>query len=229
MPVPDSRKKGADLLPPATCPRCSLAYEGTPDRCPRCGAPLRVTAEELHRLGRTKRDALYGRKTLSDAFFLVGLLLGGSLMSFGGYLHLGALVVLAGALASALRRYTDWSTPGTIVVGTLLAMVAASWIAEPRPAKGDESTAAEDQRRAYAQALSDKDPDVLIEPRGPELTALWFTLPSEMASPCGEYPAADVRTHLAQLGFRRIVIAGPNGHRGLCSFAPRETSTSPSQ
>jgi hypothetical protein len=142
------------------------------------------------------------------------------MMTFGGSLHTGALVVLAGGLASALRRYTEWSAPGTVVVGTLLAAVVASWIAEPHTVNVGGMQQTEDERAAYAQALADKDPDILVEPRGPELTALWLTLPTAMTGPCGAYPAPPIRGHLAQLGYRRIVVAEPNGAGGLCSFAP---------
>jgi hypothetical protein len=220
MPVPDPMKRATRPPPPPACPRCFLVYRGTPDQCPRCGAPLRVTAEELHRLGQAERGKLHRRKTLSDAFFLAGLLLGGPVMTFGGQLRLGALVVLAGALASALRRYTDWSTPGTVVVGALLTLVAAAWIAEPHSASIDETAATQAQRAAYAQALAEGNPDVLVEPRGPDLTALWFTLPTKPADRCGDYPGPKVRRHLADLGFNWVVVEERNASGGLCSFAP---------
>jgi hypothetical protein len=148
----------------------------------------------------------------------VGLLLGGPLISFAGELRVGAFVVLAGAAASVLRRYTDWSTPGTVVVGSLGALLVAALLSPPVPA--EEQRGAEDARRAYAGALGAQDPDILVEPRGPSLVTIWFTLPREMTGACGDYPPAETRRHLADLGFVRVVVGERNASGGLCSFAP---------
>ena len=59
-----------------------------------------------------------------------------------------------------------------------------------------------------------------MEARGPGLIALWFTVPAEMSQKCGDFPSVEVRTHLADLGFVRVVVARQNQSGGLCSFAP---------
>ena len=69
-------------------------------------------------------------------------------------------------------------------------------------------------------ALSEMDPDVVVESRGLAHVAVWFTVLGGVEGECGEYPAARVREHLATLGFRRVVVAGMNQSGGLCSFAP---------
>jgi hypothetical protein len=205
---------------PGVCPFCGSAYDAVPNQCPRCGTLLGVAAEDLAHLGRAERRLLQSRKALADLFFLVGLLVGGPMMSFGGQVRIGAFVVLAGAVASMLRRYSDWSTPGTVLVGSLVALVAASWVVEPSAGHTAEASAAQDARRGYATALSSQDPDILVEARGPSLVTLWYTIPAEMTGSCGQYPSQGTRTHLRELGFKRIVVREPNGHGGVCSFAP---------
>jgi hypothetical protein len=175
---------------------------------------------EIKRFARAERRLMGTRKALSDTFFLVGLLLGGPMISFGGQVQIGAFIVLAGAIASVLRRYTDWSTPGTVVVGSLLAVVAASWFAEPRAAKVEEAIEAADTRRVYADALSAQDPNVAVEARGPGMVTVWYTLSGEATGTCGDFPPAETRSHLASLGFLRIVVNERNSSGGPCSFAP---------
>jgi hypothetical protein len=118
-----------------------------------------------------------------------------------------------------LRRYTDWSAPGTVVVGVVGAAIVAAVVVDP--AHELEATLADsDARGAYAQALSDPQGDVFVEARGPGLIAVWFTIPGGLSRECGDYPSEDIRTHLSDLGFARVVVAEQNQSRGLCSFAP---------
>jgi hypothetical protein len=80
--------------------------------------------------------------------------------------------------------------------------------------------AAEVARAAYVSALSDLDPDVLVETRGVGHIAVWFNVPDGSEVECGLYPDEPVRRHLGELGFRRVVVAGRNQAGGLCSFRP---------
>ena len=141
------------------------------------------------------------------------------MMTFGSNFRTGLFVVLAGGLSSVLRRYSDWSTPGTLVAGSVLALIAATWLVDTPP-DPEEVLAAEVARGAYVTALSQIDPEVIVESRGLGHIAVWFTVPGGVEGECGEYPAAQVREHLADLGFRRIVVAMKNRSGGLCSFTP---------
>jgi hypothetical protein len=73
---------------------------------------------------------------------------------------------------------------------------------------------------AYVQALSELDPDVLVQSCGVGHVAVWFNVPDDFEGECGEYPAAAIREHLAELGFLRVVVAARNQGGGLCSFSP---------
>lgn len=202
------------------CPFCGYTSAGAPNQCSRCGTLLGEAAHDLARLGRTERRRLQRRKALADLFFLVGLLLGGPMISFGGEVRIGAFVVLAGGLASVLRRYTEWSTPGTMLIGSLVAMALASWVVEPGGSTAAETTATEAARSAYAAAVSAKDPDILVDARGPSSSVIWYVIPAQMTGVCGAYPDKRTRAHLAKLGFRRVVVREPNGEGGICSFVP---------
>lgn len=180
-------------------------------------------AERLHADARGVRsDAqrrLRRRKTVADALFMAGLLLGGPLLTGGGDLRAGLFVVLAGGLASVLQRYTDWSTVGTLVTGAVAAATVAVLVMDPaddvEPAVTDPEA-----RGAFAEALSGLAEDVFVEARGPGLITIWFTVPAGLSGECGDYPPAEVRTHLADLGFRRVVVTQRNQSGGLCSFVP---------
>jgi hypothetical protein len=148
--------------------------------------------------------------------FLIALLVGGPVMTVGGDVQTGLFIVLAGGLSSALRRYSSWSTPRTVLVGSVLALIGATLLVDTAPTP-DEVLAAEAARAAYVSALSDLDPDVLVETRGVGHIAVWFN-GSEVE--CGLYPDERVRRHLGELGFRRVVVAGRNQAGGLCSFRP---------
>jgi cellulose synthase/poly-beta-1,6-N-acetylglucosamine synthase-like glycosyltransferase len=64
------------------------------------------------------------------------------------------------------------------------------------------------------------DPDVLVQSCGVGHVAVWFNVPDDFEGECGEYPAAAIREHLAELGFLRVVVAARNQGGGLCSFSP---------
>lgn len=202
------------------CPFCSLLYEGRPKRCHECGMLINEGAADVERLIHSKRKALRSRKAFSDTLFLIGLLLGGPTISFGQNVQLGLFLVLAAGFASFLSRYSDWSRPGTVLVGSLVAMVAASLLVDPAEAVED-IMAAEEARVAFAAALDDQDQDVFVHTRGGKHFAIWFTAPSDVAGECGDYPAATIREHLKDLGFRRVVVTGVTSDGGgLCSFRP---------
>lgn len=200
------------VSPPVGHPSQHLARSGT-------GAHY-CFAMTPHDSPTPERRRLQRRKALADLFFLVGLLLGGPMISFAGEVRLGAFVVLAGGVASVLRRYTDWSTPGTVLIGSLAAMAIASWVVEPRAGNTAETSAAEAARSAYAAAVSAHDPDILVDARGPSSSVIWYVIPATMTGTCGAYPDKGTRAHLAQLGFRRVVVREPNGAGGVCSFTP---------
>lgn len=206
--------------PGRTCPFCALRYQGSPNACPRCGTLLGAASEDLRRLGARERTLLRTQRALADTLFLVGLLLGGPLITLGGRLELGLLVVLAGALASALRRYSSWSLPGILAVATLGALVVAAVVIEPAQHAVEETRAGEEARRAYVDALDRRDEDVHVHTGGPAALAVWFTFPHGGVVECGAYPPAEVRDHLAELGFARVVVTARSEAGGLCSFSP---------
>lgn len=181
---------------------------------------LGAAAADLAHLGNAERKLLRSRKAASDTLFLIGLLLGGPLTTLSDHFRLGSLVILAGGAASVLRRYTSWSLPGVVVIGSLLAVVPAALVVEPAHRAVEQTRAGEDARVAFAEALDRPDDDVGVEPRGSGAVAIWFTVPQPQAGDCGTYPPAEVRAHLAELGFLRVVVAAPNQAGGLCSFVP---------
>lgn len=203
-----------------TCPFCGLGLPGSPNQCSRCGTLLGEAAGDLKRLGERERRLLRSRKATADTLFLGGLLLGGPMITLGGLVELGGFVVLAGGAASVLRRYTNLSLPGTGVISALLAGLAAVLVLEPMHHTAEESLAEEEARRAYAAALDAQDPDVHVEERGAGAVAIWFQLPQDRMGECGSYPAPEVRAHLAELGYLRVVVADQNQGGGLCSFHP---------
>lgn len=202
------------------CPFCELAYTGAPNRCTRCGTLLGEAAQDAKRIGAAERRLLRTRKAWSDTLFLVGLLLGGPIMTLGHNVVVGGFVVLAAGAASVLRRYTDWSLPGTLVIATLGALAVAAWIIDPANDAVEETRAGETARLAYVQTLADPGDDLRVQARGVGHVAVWFTVGEAQAHECGEYPAPEVRAHLAELGFLRVVVEERNQSGGLCSFAP---------
>lgn len=220
-PPPSARSASASGLPPrAACPFCALALQGSPNQCPRCGTLLGEASDDLKRFGEAERKLIRTRKALSDTLFLVGLLLGGPLLTVGDHFRLGSFVVLASGAAALLRRWTSWSLPGTLVIASLTALVVAALVVEPAHHAVEETRAGEDARRAFAVALDAQDADVSVEERGAGALVVWFTVPEGWAGECGTYPPTAVRAHLAELGFLRVVVADRNQAGGLCSFVP---------
>jgi len=205
---------------PGTCPFCGMAVRGSPNQCARCGTLLGAAAEDLKAEGARERRRIRSRKASADLLFLVGLLLGGPMVTLAGRLELGAFIVLAGAASSVLRRYTESSLGGSLTIGALFAGLVAALVLEPAHQAVEESLSHEDARQAFVAALDGIDPDVLVEARGPGLVTVWFTLPQDRVGECGEYPPALVRSHLSELGFLRVVVVDRNQGGGLCSFVP---------
>ena len=108
------------------------------------------------------------------------------MMAVNTTFKIGLVIGLAGAISSVIRRYSNWSTQGTVIVGS----------------------------------VSELDPDVLVQSRGVGQVAVWFNVPDDFEGECGEYPAAAIGEHLAELGFLRVVVAARNQGGGLCSFSP---------
>jgi len=202
------------------CPFCAFHYVGTPNQCARCGTLLGEAVHDITRFGMPERKLIRSRKAFSDTVFLVGLLLGGPMISFGGNLRVGVFVVLAGGLGSALRRYTDWSLPGTVLTGALCALLVAALVVNPVADSLETTVGAEDARIAFVTAMGDNDQDLYVEVRGMGAVAIWFQEPTKGTQECGAFPPTEVRTHLRDLGFLRVVVAQQNQSGGPCSFAP---------
>ena len=210
-----------DSHPPAgRCPFCALRVVGAPDQCTRCGTLLGEAAEDVKRLGEGARRSIRANKALADVLFLVALLLGGPMMALGGEVRLGLFIALAGGMASALRRYTDWSALGTVLVGSLGAGVVATLLIEAAAPAAQDTLASEVARETFVSALAALNQEILVESRGPGSAVVWFTVPDAISGECGEYPEQAVRSHLAALGFLRIVVMDRNQMGGLCSFRP---------
>lgn len=164
------------------------------------------------------RSTLSQRKGGADLLFLAGLLVGGPVMTVGGRLRLGLFLVLAGAFASVLRRYTRASLGGALTLGAAgAALLAAVVIDAPKP---EDGAVTEDARAAYVAELAEEyEPDGRVEARGPRLVTVWFFLPDQGAR-CGTLPPEPVRGRLAELGFRRVVVADRSEAGSVCSFEP---------
>lgn len=203
------------------CPFCAARYRGSPEHCPSCGATLGKAHPGLRRAAvAAERERSFSRKAVADGLFLGGLILGGPMISFTGHVVLGAFIVLAAGIASVLRRYTPWSLPGILVVGIASAMAIAAWVIDPARGAVEESRAGEAARLAFAKGLDDPEQDVYVEARGLGTISIWFSVPEAQAVPCGEYPPPEVRRHLAELGFARVVVETRNRSGGICSFPP---------
>jgi hypothetical protein len=203
-----------------TCPFCGHEYLGTLSHCGRCGTLQESAREEIKAQGKEARKHLRFQRASSDLFFLVGLLLGGPMMTLGGEVRLGLFLVLAGGFASALRRYTEWSTPGTLGIGTLSATLVATLAMGSGEDEGVGTEVGVEARDAFVQALDAEELDVMIETRGLGAVTVWFRPPQDTLGECGTYPAVEVRDHLGALGFKRVVVVDPKETGGMCSFRP---------
>lgn len=170
--------------------------------------------------GSAARRALARRKANADLLFLVGLLLGGPVMTVGGHLRVGLFVVLAGAFASVLRRYGGASLGGAVAVGAAAAALAAALLVDADRSQAS-ADADEDARSAYVAELDrDYGSDGRVEARGPGLVTVWFFLPDEEEHRCGTVPGKAVRHHLGELGFKRIIVSDRSEAGSVCSFEP---------
>lgn len=168
---------------------------------------------------REARSALGRRKVGADLLFLGGLLLGGPVMTVGGRFRAGLFLVLAGAFASVLRRYTRASLGGSVAMGGALAALLAAVVVDP-PEPEIDAMEAEAARAAYiAELAGEYEPEGRVEARGPGLITAWFFLPEEGA-PCGDVPPEPVRRRLDELDFRRVVVADRSEAGSVCSFEP---------
>jgi len=203
-----------------TCPSCGEMFPGRAKRCGKCGTLMSEEVEAIRDRRRRARGAMRTRKNRSDGLFLFGLVVGGPLMTLGGQPHAGLFVILGGACASALYRYTSWSAVGSGLIGCLAALLLASLFLDPALDLQEDIVAGETARMAYMAGLAENDPDILADARGPGGVTGWFIIPSVMSGECGEYPAAPVRAHLRDLGFLRIVVSAPSRSGGVCTFSP---------
>jgi hypothetical protein len=139
----------------------------------------------------------------------------------GGGTRVGLFVVLAGAAASALYRWTASSLLATLLVGSLCAAVVAVAVT-PSSDAAERVAVGVDARTAYVVALAhDLEPlGGLAEVRGPDANVAWIELPPDQSADCGAYPDARTRAHLGEIGFARIVIANQSAGGVVCTFKP---------
>lgn len=192
-----------------------------------CGLGGQVTSKKIGKLGKEERRSALRQKANADLLFLFGLLLGGPIVTFGSQLQIGLLVCLAGAVSSALRRYTSWSVPGILTIAGLTSAVVWAAVFEPRTAEAAEEARESaltplQRREIFASRLAERleGEEIRVQARGPDLVTIWFYLPAAEVGPCGDYPAPEVRARLAELDFQRVVVASESSLRGLCSFEP---------
>lgn len=204
------------------CPHCRRPIEGAPNRCPHCRRLLGEAAHDLKRVAAEERVAIARQKNLADGLFLTALLLGGPLISFGGRVRLGLFVLLGGAGASVVYRWTRSSLLAALLIGGLGAGIVAVAVTDLAVGIEDPEQVGENARAAFVAALArDLEPeDGLVEARGPGSIVAWFQLGDDAAPDCGAYPEPLTRSHLAELGFVRVVIANRTEAGVVCSFKP---------
>ncbi len=144
----------ADLPAFGNCSSCGFTHYGRPTQCRRYRQVLNEAAERVRDRRRDLRRAVPMLKARSDTLFLSGQLLGGPIMAVNTTFKIGLVIGLAGAIFPVIRRYSNWSTPGTVIVGSVFALIAAIWFVET-PLTEEEALAAELARGADGQALSD--------------------------------------------------------------------------
>ena len=236
MPSP-SRPSAAQLAEARSlgmCPYCKRALEGRPNQCPHCGKLVGDAAHDLKRVAADERSRVARQKTVADVLFLVGLLIGGPLISqagrsvtallapLGGHVRVGLFVLLAGAAASALYRWTQSSLLAALLIAGLGAAVVAVAVTPAGSDAAEPEHVAEDARDAFITAIGkDLEPaGGLAEARGPGSIVAWFEVPGDMPVGCGDFPDPQVRVHMAALGFERIVVGGRAADGSVCSFKP---------
>ena len=202
------------------CPFCAWKNAAGEARCRQCGTVLVHDRGMILEEGRRARRQISSQRAQADLFFLIGLLLGGPIMTLAGATRVGLLLILAGGFASVLRRYTPWSTPGTVAIALLSAAVVATAAVDSGSDLAEDASAGEGARLAYVHALMSSVQDFPVQARGPGSVTVWFYPPGVLAGECGEYPPVEVRRHLAELGFVRVVVAVQNQKGGMCSFHP---------
>lgn len=219
MDAPNSHSRTAVS---GACPFCGWKNPRREALCRQCGTLLAHDREKIQEEGRNARRELTFQRAQADLFFLVGLLLGGPVLTLAGQTRVGLLLILAGGFASILRRYTGWSTMGTAGIAILLAAVVATAAVDAESLADQEEDAfqGEGARLAYVHAFMSETEDIPVQARGPGSVTVWFYPPRLMAGECGDYPPEEVRRHLADLGFVRVVVALQNQRGGMCSFRP---------
>jgi len=201
------------------CTFCGLPFDGRPNRCTRCGALLNDAVKDPKRIESEGRHEIRSRRLQANILFLVGLVGGGPILTLSGELRTGLVIVLAGGFASVLRRYSNLSTLSTVLMGSLVAAIVAAVVLDS--VEELEATLADsDARGGFAEALSSPEDDIFVEARGPGLITIWFTVPADLAGECGDFPPAEVREHLSDLGFARVVVPQQTEGAELCSFVP---------
>ncbi len=202
---------------------CSYCGERVPPAvaaCPACGAPREDGGDSD--LGRPQRSEGARRKSRADLLFLVGLLVGGPVMTLGDRFQTGLFLVLAGGFSAVLRRYSRLSLTASVLIGGLGAGLVAA-VAADSPTPSDVPALAVAALAAYVTELNigAVANGGRVETRGSGLEGVWFLLPDwEDPGECGSVPDADTREHLASLGVQNIVVAGGIEAGGICSFEP---------
>ena len=107
----------------------------------------------------------------------------------------------------------NYATDGTLFLATLEEGLLKS-------TDGGTTLLPTNLAKAYVTALGAQREDIMVQSRGPGSETGWFTVPESMSGDCGEYPAKEMRDHLASLGFHRIVVRDRRQAGGLCSFRP---------
>lgn len=211
-----------------SCPECGMMLPPRWDECPWCAGSMddpvaEGAASDPRAIARNRRRGISRKKNVSDLFFLGGLLAGGPLVSFDIQFTLGLVLILGAAVASALVRYTAFSTPGALVAGGLGALTFVSAVLDPpESADAEDRDTREVAREAYVGELARQfeREGIVVEARGGGAVTVWFFPPAVLETSCGAFPDEPIREHLAALGFRRIVVNIRSEGKGVCSFHP---------
>lgn len=210
------------------CPECGMMLPPQWEECPWCAGSMddlvaEGAAPDPLAIGQDRRRGINRKKNVSDLFFLAGLLTGGPLVSFDIQFTLGLVLMLGAAVASALVRYAAFSAPGALLAGGLSALTFVTAVLGPlEPADDEDSDTREVAREAFVGELArrfERD-GIVVEARGAGAVTVWFFPPAVLETSCGAFPDEPTREHLAELGFRRIVVTIRSESQGICSFHP---------